>query len=310
MELIRGIYSIRPRFRECVAAIGNFDGVHRGHQHILQHLAEQARELQLPMVVIIFEPQPQEYFAAHKAPARLTRLREKLVTFKQLNVDRVLCLHFNQAFSQLTPQQFIQQLLVDGLAVRYLVVGDDFRFGCQRTGDFAALQQAGKHFGFQVETRPAIVLDGQRISSTRVREALAAGDLQYAETLLGRPYGMCGRVAHGDKRGRSIGFPTANIYLHRHLSPIAGVYAVKVFGLGENAIFGVANVGNRPTVDGTRSLLEVHLFDFDKTIYGHYVRVDFIHKLRDEIRFDSFELLKAQIARDVIQAKQFFNLEQ
>ena len=307
MELIRGLQNLRPKHQGCVATIGTFDGLHLGHQRILVDLQKKAVEHRLPSCVIIFEPQPDEFFLKKEAPARLSRLREKLIVLQQFDIDRVLCLQFTQAFSQLSADEFINQILVDGLGVKHLVVGDDFRFGHKRAGDFALLQQAGNDFGFKVEHKSTLEIDNERISSTRVRKALEHGELTKAEQLLGRPYGMCGRVAHGDKRGRIIGFPTANIYLHRNVTPILGVYVVKVYGLPGGPVQGVANVGNRPTFDGTRTLLEIHLFDFDQDIYGHYVRVDFMHKLRDEKRFDSFELLKEQIFKDAENAKLYFH---
>lgn len=307
MELIRGLHNLRPRHNGCVATIGNFDGVHLGHQAVLGQLAEKADELSLPSLVITFEPQPQEYFAPEQAKPRLTRLREKLKALPRYGVDRVLCLRFNQALASLPPGEFIQQILIDGLGVRYLVVGDDFRFGNKRAGDFTMLQKAGEQHGFPVVNMHTFNIEGDRVSSTRIREALAKGDLDTAEKLIGRPYRMCGRVAHGDKRGRTIGFPTANIHLHRKATPVEGVFAVEMFGIEGEPVEGVANVGTRPTVDGTRSLLEVHLFDFDQDIYGKYIHVNFVHKLRDEERFDSFEELKKQILQDADDARAFFN---
>ena len=215
-------------------------------------------------------------------------------------------LKFNKGCSQQSPDAFIQNLLVNGLGVKYLVIGDDFRFGKDRAGDFALLQAAGREHGFEVVNMHTFALDEQRVSSTRVREALGAGDLNAAEKLLGRIYRMSGRVAHGDKKGRTIGFPTANIHLHRIATPLRGVFAVELFGLEGEPLPGVANLGTRPTVGGMKTLLEVHLFDFDGDIYGKHVHVDFLHKLRDEKRFDSFDELKAQIVRDAEQAKVFF----
>lgn len=306
MEFIRGLHNLRPRHRDCVATIGNFDGVHLGHQAVLGQVAEKAGQLQRPTTVILFEPQPQEYFAPDTAPPRLTRLREKLLALRRFSVDRVLCLPFDQRLAQWSANEFIQQILIEGLGVRYLVVGDDFRFGKGRQGDFHLLQSVGVTQGFAVATMHTFNIDNARVSSTRVRAALAAGDLHGAEKLLGRPYRLCGRVAHGDKRGRSIGFPTANIHLHRHATPVQGVFAVELFGIEGEPVAGVANVGSRPTVDGTRSLLEVHLFDFDRDIYGAYVHVDFLLKLRPEKRFDSFADLQQQIHRDADQAREFF----
>ena len=309
MELIRGLHNLRPRHHGCVATIGNFDGVHLGHQAVLGQLADKGVGLGLPTTVITFEPQPQEYFHHGELPPRLTRLREKIRALQRFSVDRVLCLSFNQALAQMPAEQFIRQILVDGLGIRYLVVGDDFRFGQDRAGDFAMLQQAGARHGFEVAHMHTFLLGGDRVSSTRVREALQGGDLALAEQLLGRPYRMSGRVAHGNKRGRTIGFPTANIFLHRARTPVEGVYAVELFGVGGEPIKGVANVGTRPTVDGSRALLEVHLFDFNADIYGRHVHVDFLKHLRPERRFDSFDALKEQILCDAEVARLYFDLD-
>ncbi len=307
MELIRGLHNLRPRHRGCVATIGNFDGVHLGHQAVLGQLTEEADRLGLPGLVMIFEPQPEEFFAPERAPARLTRLREKLMALRRYAAERVLCVRFDARFAGLSAGAFIEDILVDRLGVRYLVVGDDFRFGHRRAGDFDMLREAGARLGFQVVNMHSFMVDGERVSSTRVRRALAAGDLETAEKLLGRPYRMCGRVAHGDKRGRDIGFPTANIHLHRTNTPVRGVFAVELFGVEGEPVAGVANVGVRPTVGGTRSLLEVHLFDFDRDIYGAYVNVNFLYKLRDERRFESFEALTRQIEADVAEARAYFH---
>jgi riboflavin kinase/FMN adenylyltransferase len=308
MELIRGAHNLRARHRGCVATIGNFDGVHLGHQAVLGQLAEKAADMGVPSTVITFEPQPQEFFAPEKAPARLTRFREKIHALRRYAVDRVLSLRFNDAFARIPASEFVERILIDGLDVRYLVVGDDFRFGHNRAGNFDMLRDAGERHGFQVVNMHTFSIDGERVSSTRVRQALERGDLSEAEKLLGRPYRMSGRVAHGDKRGRSIGFPTANIHLHRKKTPVQGVYAVEMFGLDREPIAGVANVGNRPTVGGTRTLLEVHLFDFNGDIYGRHVDVDFVHRVRDEKRFDSFEQLKDQIELDCHAAREYFGI--
>ncbi|MCW8828747.1 MAG: bifunctional riboflavin kinase/FAD synthetase [Gammaproteobacteria bacterium] len=306
MELIRGRHNLRPHHHGCVATIGNFDGVHLGHQAVLGQLAEKAAELCLPTTVITFEPQPQEYFDDAKIPPRLTRLREKLRALQRYSVNRVLCLPFNRALAQMEAEDFIQQVLIEGLGVRYLVVGDDFCFGKGRRGDFAMLQRAGAEHGFEVVHMHTYEVNGGRVSSTRIREALQAGNLSLAEQLLGRPYRMSGRVAHGNKLGRTIGFPTANIFLHRKKTPVEGVFAVEMFGIEGEPVPGVANVGTRPTVGGTRALLEVHLFDFEGEIYGRHVHVDFLHRIREERRFESFDALKAQILRDAEEAKEFF----
>lgn len=306
VQLVRGLHNLRPEHRGCVATIGNFDGVHLGHQNVLGQLAGKAAERHLPTIVISFEPLPAEFFGGEQAPPRLARFREKLEALSRFSVNRVLCLPFNQSLAELSAEDFIQRVLVDGLDVRYLVVGDDFRFGRGRIGDFAMLCRAGERHGFQVVNMHTFAVDGERVSSTRIRRALAAGDLSEAARLLGRPYRMSGRVAHGDKRGRTIGFPTANIFLHRRASPISGVFMVEMFGLDREPWPGVANLGARPTVDGTRSLLEVHLLGLDQEIYGRHVHVDFLQRLRAERRFPSFDDLKTQIIADVEQAKVLF----
>lgn len=297
---------MRPSHRGCVATIGNFDGVHLGHQAVLTQLAERAASLGLPSTLVIFEPQPSEYFSPQTAPSRLTRLREKLTALQEYGVERVLCLPFDRRLAELSADEFITRILVDGLAVKHLVVGDDFQFGKGRGGDFSSLVEAGRVHGFPVEPLATFAFDGARVSSTRVREALQQGKLDRAKSLLGRPYSMSGRVAHGDRRGRSIGYPTANIHLHRISAPLDGVFAVELTGIGSLPRQGVANIGNRPTVDGTRTLLEVHLFDFDREIYGAHVTVTFLHKLRSEQRFESFDLLKVQIDSDAEAARAFF----
>jgi riboflavin kinase/FMN adenylyltransferase len=309
MEFIRDLTQLRPRHRGCVATIGNFDGVHRGHQAVLAQLKERAKALSLPALVIIFEPQPLEYFAPTRAPARLTRLREKLMIMARYGVEKVLCVRFSAQFAELTAEAFIEQLLFEKLAVHHLVVGDDFRFGQERQGHFKTLQAAGQRYGFIVEDNHTIIIDQERVSSTRIRHALEQGNMVLAEKLLGRPYTLCGRVRHGEQRGRSIGFPTANIFLHRRFCPIKGVFAVFVHGIAQKAVAGVANLGTRPTVDGQQLLLEVHLFDFNQTLYGNYVEVEFVSKLRDEKRFASFIILKEQIQKDALMAKTILSVK-
>ena len=306
MELVRGLHNLRPEHRGCAATIGSFDGIHLGHQAVLAQLAAQGRERRLPVTLVTFEPQPREYFMPELAPPRLTRFREKLEVLQHCGIDRVVCLRFDGYLAGLTADEFIQQIMLDGLAVEYLVVGDDFRFGKERAGDFSLLQQAGHAHGFPVVSMQTFYVGNHRVSSTRIREALNAGDLSGAEALLGRPYWMSGRIAHGDKRGRTIGFPTANIFLHRNAVPVDGVFAVDMRGIDNRPIPGVANVGTRPTVDGSRTLLEVHLFGFNRDIYGRHVQVRFLKKLRPERKFESFELLKQQIELDAEQARAFF----
>lgn len=310
MELIRGIHNLRARHRGCVATIGNFDGVHRGHRRVVAGVCARAAELGVPATVMLFEPQPQEFFAGNRAPARLMRLRDKLDVLRALGVDRVFCVPFNERLRNLSAAEFVQQLLVDGLGVRHLVVGDDFRFGQGRGGDFAFLQAAGRAHGFTVQDTQSITQDGERVSSTRIRELLAAGDFAGAAALLGHPYEIAGRVRHGDARGRQLGFPTANVALHRLRSPLLGVYAVEIRGINGQVLQGVANVGRRPTVDGLDERLEVHVFDFMERIYGQTIHVRFLARLRDERRFDGLDALKAQIAGDVADARAFFAARQ
>jgi riboflavin kinase/FMN adenylyltransferase len=304
MQLVRGLHNLKTEHRGSVATIGNFDGVHLGHQSVFRHLMEMGSKLDLPTTVVTFEPQPREFFQPDSAPARLTRLREKLQAIEETGVQRVVVLEFNKRMAAMPAETFVKELLVEGLGVRFLSVGDDFRFGRGREGDFQLLRNMGLAFGFEVENMNTYKLDADRVSSTRIRELLTLGDLTAAAQCLGRPYRICGRVIHGHKRGRTIGYPTLNVNMHRLVSPLHGVYAVKVEGLPPGGLPGVANIGNRPMVDGDhRYLLEVHLFDFNRQVYGEHVSVEFVQKLRDEQRFDSFELLRQQIRHDAAQAR-------
>ncbi|MEA3243118.1 MAG: bifunctional riboflavin kinase/FAD synthetase [Pseudomonadota bacterium] len=307
MRLIRGLHNLHHSQLGSALTIGNFDGLHRGHQAVLRHLQQRAAEQQLATTVMTFEPTAQEYFSPRTAPARLQRLRDKLAMLQELEVNQVHCLRFNQELAELSADAFVGQILVEGLDVRYLVVGDDFRFGKERRGDFAFLQQAGQRYGFEVVSTRTFLEGEDRVSSTRIRQALAEGDLAMAEQLLGRSYRICGRVSPGQQRGRTIGFHTANVRLHRVVSPLKGVFAVRVYGLGSEVLNGVANVGTRPTVDGSYCVLEIHLFDFDSDIYGRYLDVEFCRKLREEKKFESFEALKQQIEFDAEQARTFFS---
>lgn len=304
MFLIRGQHNLRPEHRGCVATIGNFDGVHLGHQAVFEALKARASAYGLPSLVITFEPQPLEYFRPELAPPRLTRAREKLHFIRAAGIDRVLLLRFDQDLAFMPATDFIREILVDALGVRHLYVGDDFRFGRDRTGDYALLEAEGRRLGFSVESLSTVSDACGRISSTRVRKALLAGDLETARCCLGRDFSISGRVEHGHKRGRTIGFPTMNVGLARRSSPLRGVFAVEVDGLGPQAVQGVANIGNRPTLQGDdRFLLEVHLFDFDREVYGKAVTVRFIQRIRDEKKFESFEQLRAQILRDAEAAR-------
>ncbi|MFK3974787.1 bifunctional riboflavin kinase/FAD synthetase [Pseudomonas sp. NPDC087358] len=303
MQLVRGLHNLRPQHRGCIATIGNFDGVHRGHQAILARLRERAVELGLPSCVVIFEPQPREFFSPETAPARLARLRDKLDLLAAEGVDLVLCLPFNQRLSKLSAAEFVDTVLIDGLGVKHLEVGDDFRFGCDRIGDFDFLQKVGADKGFTVEAAQTVEIDGVRVSSTKVRNALAAGDFTLAADLLGRPFEISGRVLHGQKLARQLGTPTANVQLKRRRVPLTGVYLVSA-KIDDKVWPGVANIGVRPTVAGDgRPHLEIHLLDFAGDIYGRRLTVVFHQKLRDEQRFASLEALKTAIDADVAAAR-------
>jgi riboflavin kinase/FMN adenylyltransferase len=304
MEIVRGLYNLRPEHRGTVLTIGNYDGVHRGHQAILAELCERARALSVPVAVVTFEPTPQEYFGGATAPPRLMRLRDKLLALCEHGADRVLCLHFDRRLAELSPDEFIERVLVHGLGARHVVVGADFRFGSGRTGDLALLRAAGERRGFTVAAAPTCELDGERVSSTAVRRALAAGDLERACRLLGRPYRITGRVLPGRRLGRGFGYPTANLPLGRRVCPLHGVFAIRVGGVGSDWLPGVANLGTRPTVGGGELLLEAHLFDFDGELYGRRLCVEFVAKLRDEERFPSTDDMIVQMRRDEAQARE------
>ncbi|KHN53265.1 bifunctional riboflavin kinase/FAD synthetase [Pectobacterium fontis] len=310
MQLIRGIHNLRAHHYGCVLTIGNFDGVHLGHQMLLERLKQEGRDRGLPVMVMIFEPQPLELFAAEKAPARLTRLRDKVKYLAQAGVDYLLCVRFDACFAANDAETFVSSLLVKKLGVKFLVVGDDFRFGAGRQGDFLLLQKAGREAGFDVISTDSFCDGGKRVSSTAVREALRRDELERAESLLGHPYCISGRVEHGKELGRTIGFPTANLPLKRQVSPVSGVYAVSVYGLGQEPLPGVANIGTRPTVNGDkRQQLEVHLLDVAMNIYGRHIEVVLRKKIRNEQRFASLDALKQQIADDVVAARTFFGLK-
>ena len=306
MQFTRGLINLKPAPSGCVATIGTFDGLHLAHRKVFSTLLELAQQNGLPAVVILFEPQPREYFQKDKAPARLLRFRQKFQLLREIGIDRLFCVRFTAELAALPPEVFIQKILLDGLQVRHLLVGDDFRFGRDRAGDFQLLQSAAMEKGFAVDRMPTFELDGERISSTRIRNALMAGDCDLASRLLGRSYWLCGKVVYGHQRGRTIGFPTANLPIHRTNIPVSGVFAVRMKGVGDAPLMGVANVGNRPTVDGTKTVLEVHLFDFTGDLYGRRVEVEFLMKVREEKKFASFDELKQQIAADVVRAREYF----
>ena len=308
IRLIRGFSHALPFPNGCVLTIGNFDGVHLGHRAVIDTLAARGRERNLPTVVMLFEPQPLEYFLADNAPSRLMRLREKILALNKLPIDNVVIVRFNRALANLEPEQFIQQILISKLNVKHLVIGDDFHFGKARRGNFNLLKEQSELLGFTVEKSTAYRLADFRVSSTLIRDALNADDLVQARRLLGQDYSICGRVAQGDKLGRTLGFPTANIKMLRRNAPIHGVFAVTMTGIDNREFQGVANVGTRPTIDGNHKvILETHLFNFDQDIYGRYVSVHFKQNLRHEMRFESLEQLQSQIRHDVAAAKDFFN---
>lgn len=306
MKLLRGFHQISELGLNTAATIGNFDGVHCGHVALLKRLSTQARALNLPVLVMLFEPQPSEFFRGREAPARLSSFREKLDMLRQVGVDYVCCLKFNKFLAAMPAVEFADHTIFSLLKAKYLLVGEDFRFGNGRQGDIALLKSMGSSVGCVVEAFSDFFMDQQRVSSTRVRKALQDDALDEAATLLGRDYSMCGRVIHGDERGRKWGVPTANLSLHRLSLPIKGVFCVRVLRKGRPPLNGVANIGCRPTVDGTKNILEVHLFDINESLYGEILQVNFLHKIRNEIKFASLDALIAQIHNDVDLAKTWF----
>ncbi|VFP80379.1 bifunctional riboflavin kinase/FAD synthetase [Candidatus Erwinia haradaeae] len=307
MRLIRGIHNLRAEERGCALTIGNFDGVHRGHQALLAQLCRKGRQCNVPVMVMLFEPHPLERFSLEAAPPRLTRLHEKLCYLKNSGVNLVLCTRFSHNFALKSAHNFIIDLLINRLGITLLAVGDDFRFGSGRSGDFFLLKNASIRYGFEIFVAQTLLNNKQRISSTAIRQALATNNLSLATILLGRPFSMCGRVVSGDSIGRVLGFPTANIPLFRTISPIMGVYVVCVKTLNHQVFRGVANIGMRPTLKQPYTQLEVHILDASIDLYGQYIEVIFLYKIRDEKRFDSLSALKKQIQNDVIVARNFFD---
>lgn len=306
MKLLRGLKHIPAFTNGTVATIGNFDGVHLGHQALLAQLKAQSRELKLPLVVLLFEPQPGEFFLTSQAPARLSTLREKLDILKKCEVDYVYCLSFKKSLAAMDPADFVESYLFSLLQVKYLLIGEDFRFGRNRLGDIELLKSKAQQSGCLVGAFSDFSLLNQRVSSTKIRNFLARGELPQAATLLGRPYSLCGRVIAGDGRGRQWGFPTANLAMRRLSLPLTGVFCVQVRRANGDMVSGVANLGRRPTVDGTKNILEVHLFDFNQSLYGEMLQVYFLYKLREEIKFSSIEALIAQIKDDIAVARKQF----
>lgn len=304
MDIIRGVHNLRAVHRGCVATIGNFDGVHRGHQAVIRKLLELARRSQLPATVVVFEPQPAEYFRGAETPARLTSFRDKAGLLAQCGVDRLLVLRFNAGLAALTAAEFIQQVLIERLGIKGLIVGDDFKFGCDRGGDYSTLQRFAGQYDFSLDYTGSFLTNFERASSTRVRAVLEAGDFAEATELLGHPYRISGRVIHGNKNGRHMGFPTANINLNRRRSPLHGIFAARVDGLGTTLHQAIAYIGTRPILGGEQFVLEVHVFDYDEDCYGRHIGVNFAHKLRDDLPFTNFDDLSRQIAQDCERARQ------
>ena len=305
MEIIRGLHNITARHKGCVLTIGTFDGLHHGHQMLLSHLKAKSEELNCPNLLVTFEPQPREYFQGAVMPARLTRFREKVTILRGLDLDRLLCIPFNERTRIIPAKDVIEGLLVDTLDVQYVVVGDDFQFGEGARGNYDTLREAGDHFGFGVSHMGTLKFEHGRISSSRIRDALSSGDFELTEKLLGRPYFIMGRVVYGRQLGRQLGVPTANIRLQRYRAALEGVFAVTVIGL-DRQYEGIANIGVRPTVDGREPLLEVHIFDFDEDIYGRLLTVTFLRKVRDERTFDGLDSLKTQIEQDISETREWF----
>ena len=308
MRLLRGLHNVPRDFDGCVATIGNFDGLHLGHQCILAALRTAANDEGKPTLVILFEPQPKEFFAPDFAPPRLASFREKFLDLQDAGVDYLLCLPFNEALRRMTADAFISEVLIQALKVRHLIVGDDFRFGCDRSGDYQALVAAGSEHGFAVDDTPTHEIDAERVSSTRVRTELSNDNLAAAAVLLDHPYRMSGRIAYGRQLGRTLDTPTANVMIKRTQLPMTGVFAVHAT-LADNheEYIGVANLGVKPTVAGTpEPSLEVHLFGFKGDIYGQHLTVEFLHKIRDEMKFDGLDALRTAIQSDKDAARSYF----
>ncbi|MFT5218077.1 MAG: riboflavin kinase/FMN adenylyltransferase [Planctomycetota bacterium] len=310
MQLIRGLNNLTQPLRASVVTIGNFDGVHRGHQQVLTQLKRVAAEAGLPSVVIIFEPQPIEFFAPQKAPKRLSRFREKINFLKAQQVDYLLCLRFDAELARQSAAEFVDEILVAQLNIKHLVIGDDFRFGRGRQGNFEFLLEQGLKHDFKVDNTETLAVDGERISSTRIRECIQQDDFEQAAVLLGRHYSLSGKVSHGQKLGRELGFPTINIKMGDKTLIVKGIFAVQVKGIDNRVLQGVASIGTRPTVEGIDTILEVYILNFNQDVYGLSVEIEFLHKIRDELKFESLEELSANIGQDIEKAKAYFNRDQ
>jgi riboflavin kinase/FMN adenylyltransferase len=306
MELIRGLVNLREHQRDCVVTIGTYDGIHLGHQELLRRVNEHGTGLSLPTVLLTFEPMPREYLSPEAPPARLTSFRERWRILAGMSLDSVLLLRFGEGLRNL-PAEAFATLLARDVRARAVVVGHDFRFGCHGEATASMLADAGQRLGFSVDVVPPVMLEGERVSSSRLREALARGDFEFAKRRLGRPYSMRGRVVPGQRLGRDLGFPTANLRIERRRAALQGIFAVRVHGVEEAPLLGVASLGTRPTVGGIHTLLEVHVFDFSGDLYGREIEVEFVAKLRDEEHFPTLEALVEQIHRDAAEARRILS---
>lgn len=303
MKLIRDPLS---HSLQSVVTIGNFDGLHKGHQQLVAALRDSAAKLRLSSVLLTFEPNPVEFFSLGSSLARLMRFSEKWRSLEAEDIDYFYCMRFNAALASLSPLDFVKTILVDQLGAKKVIVGDDFHFGAKRAGDVYTLAALGEQYGFEVQAVPQAMHEGERISSSRVRKAVQAGDFEKVSELTSRSFSISGKVAYGSQIGRQLGYPTANIHLHRKQAPLMGIFVARVYGLGGDPLAGVASVGYRPTFNGKQVLLEVHLFDFNEVIYGRHITVEFLHKIRDEVKFESVPELVLQIEDDVEVARQYF----
>lgn len=303
MKLVRGLHHVSSAARGCVLTVGNYDGVHLGHRQMIETVRRRAGEMGVCSAVLVFEPSSKEFIDPEGAPPRLTRWREKYLALASLGVDRLVTLHFDERMRAMTPQAFVESIVL-GLGAKHVVVGDDFRYGSNACGTIESLRAAGHSLGFGVEQVAPFVIDGVRVSSTVVRERLDRADFLGAARLLGRRYTMMGRVAHGEKLGRTLGFPTANLRVMRRKPPMWGVMAVRIHGIADRPLGGVASLGTRPTVNGQEPLLETYVFDFEGDLYGRLIEVEFVAKLRDEAKFESLDSMIVQMKIDAAQARE------
>lgn len=307
MKLIRSLYNLPVNWKQVVVTIGNFDGLHQGHQALIQHCCALAKKHKVPSVLITFEPYPQMYFSKDKRIPQLMSLRDKFLTLENSGVDYLLVLPFDAKLAQMTAEAFIRDILVDRLKIKGIVVGDDFRFGAKRVGDFTLLKSYAEQYDYEAQQMPTLLYKNERVSSSLLREALNAGNLDLAEALLGRPYHLSGHVVKGDQRGRDFGFPTANVYTRQKKLPLSGIFVVEVAGIEKKSLQGVASVGYRPMYPTKRDLLEVFLLNFNRDIYKEHCTVTFLKRLRGEENFSSEKELVAQMNKDVVRTVHYFS---